>query len=234
MIFIMTDKNFLEKPKKLYKLREVHIINGSDDDDLGKYTGSDNNFYNELMPNKSTMKPTKGIDIEEKEKKFIKGLGTICALAVAGQLNDPNSNVFIILKKKVYAKFADRILKRFNKIVGVDKGSLFLLYNDFDTMCDWYRNYLDKEIGKNEDKYDKVKYSDKKRKSDKLEDLNEALDRLEDAYDALDRVEARKIFIKEADISKGTIKKMRKFLDENKDTFGNLTFDNAIERYRDD
>ena len=93
-------------------------------------------------------------------------------------------------------------------------------YSDFDIMCEWYRKHVQKELDHYNDKYDKVKYDSHKSlstKSEKLSDLNDRLDKLQDAYDAPDKLKARKAYLHEAKPSKGTIKKMKKWLDDRKD-----------------
>ena len=225
MIFVISTKDFLEKPKKLYKAREIHIINGSEDEELSKF-GESTIIY-DLIPKKSIFKKEDRLSKEETSKqikKFVKspGVARVCATALVHQLNELNSNVFIILKNSVYKALAERIINRFNKIVELEDGDLFIKYTDFDTMCEWYRKHLDRQIEKYDEKYDKLK-SDRTKpmrdKSDKLDDLNERLDALEDAYDEPDKIEARKLFVREAKPSKGTIKKMKKFLKDNSEIF---------------
>jgi len=225
MIFIISTKDFLDKPKKLYKARELHIINGSDSEELSKF--GDSTIVYDLQPQKSLIRKEEKLSKEEissKTKKFIKspGVSRVCATAIVHQLNDPESNVFIILKNSVYKVLADKFVNRFNKIVELDEGDLFIKYSDFSIMCDWYRKHIDRQIEKYDEKYDKIKYDRTKSmrdKSDKLDDLNDRLDALEDAYDEPDKVEARKLFVKEAKPSKATVKKMKKFLKDNSEIF---------------
>lgn len=225
MVIIISAKDFLEKPKKLYKARETHIINGSDNDDILTFSEGENKIA-DLIPSKSVLKGerlTKD-EIAKKTKNYLKGEGVTrqIAVAVANQLREPDSNTFIILDKKVYNALGEKLEKRFNKVIGIDEGDLIVRYTDFTTICKVYRKIVGKKLDKANDKYDKLVDNDEKSMRDKhgkLAELNDMLDKLEDEYDAPDKLEARKIFLKEAEPSKDTVKKMKKFLKDNEDIF---------------
>lgn len=233
MIVLISTKDFLEKPKKFYKMRATHIINGSDSSDLGSFgevdAESGGGLNTAFIPHKSVINGGTGLSKDERERKtkrFLKNadLTRRVAAAVAYQVREPDSNVFIVINKKVYKVLGDKLIKRFNKLVKTEEGELFFDYNDFESIRKIYRKMVGKKLDKYNEKYDKLMDSDK---SDKIADLNDMLDKLEDAYDAPDNLEARKVFLKEALPSKDTMKKMKKFLKENEDIFNSDQYELA-------
>lgn len=223
MVIIISAKDFLEKPKKLFKARETHIINGSDKDEVLTF-GEGSNKIADLIPAKSALRGDLTKDeIDKKVKNYLKseGVTRVVATAVANQLRDPDSNTFIVIDKKVYNALGEKLEKRFNKLLDTEEGDLFVRYTDYQTICKVYRKIIGKKLDKANDKYDKLMDDDERsmKSKHKLSELNDALDRLEDEYDAPDKVEARKVFIKEAVPSKDTVKRMKKFLKDNEDMF---------------
>jgi hypothetical protein len=164
-------------------------------------------------------------DWNRKVKRFLKNedITRQVATAVALQITEPDSNIYIIINPKVYKVLGDKLIKRFGKLLDLEEPSdLFVKYTDFNTIASVYRKSLKKEIDKHEDKFDKLKYDDEvamRDKSYKLSNLNAKLDDLEDEYNSPDKVEARKYFLKEAKPSKDTRKKMEKFLDTYKKNY---------------
>ena len=99
MIIIISSKEFLEKPKKFYKLRETHLINGSSSSEIKVY-GEGEVSKKDFIPTKSIFKDELSeYEREEKAKRFIKNSGITreFATAIAMQLQDIDSNIFIII-----------------------------------------------------------------------------------------------------------------------------------------
>lgn len=216
MIIIISAREFLEKPKKFYKLRETHLINGSSSSEIKVY-GEGEISKKDFIPVKSIFKDELSeAERDEKAKRFIKNSGITreFATAIAMQLQDVDSNIFIIIDKKVYKKFAEKLCKRFNKLVDLEEGQVIVTYDDFDIFTKWYKKHVQKKINKYEDEFEKKKYTSTAKELNKL---NGMLDGLEDAYDMPDKSEARKAFIKDAEPSKDAVKAMRKFLKKNED-----------------
>ena len=225
MVILISAKDFLEKPKKLFKARETHIINGSDNDKILTF-GEGENKIHDLIPGKSALSSGQLSKeaLNKKVKNFVKGEGVTrqVAVAVATQLREPDSNTFIILNKKAYKELGEKLIKRFNKIVGIDDGDLFVMWTDYQTICRIYKKIVGKQLDKYNDRYDKIMDDDTKPmrdKTGKITELNDKLDYLEDEYDSPDKLEARKVFLREAKPSKETIKKMKKFMKDHEDIF---------------
>ena len=218
MIILINVKDFVKKPKKFYKLRETHVINGSENAEVTKIKEAESSETSAFQPSKTLLKGdlvgyTKE-DRKKKEKKFLKD-ATITkelAKAVATQLDDIDSNVYILLDKKVFNAFADKFIERFAKLVDLDDPEeLFIKYNDYDTACKLYKRYLKKKLAKTDYEYDRISRNgtDSERELDKLDNQ---LDDLEFEYRSPDREEAMKYVLKNAKPSKDVKKKMDKFL----------------------
>ena len=218
MIILINVKDFVKKPKKFYKLRETHVINGSENAEVTKIKEAENSETSAFQPSKTLLKGdlvgyTKE-DRKKKEKKFLKD-ATITkelAKAVATQLDDIDSNVYILLDKKVFNTFADKFIERFAKLVDLDDPEeLFIKYNDYDTACKLYKRYLKKKLAKTDYEYDRISRNGTDSESE-LNKLDNQLDDLEFEYRSPDREEAMKYVLKNAKPSKDVKKKMDKFL----------------------
>ena len=216
MIILINVKDFVKKPKKFYKLRETHVINGSENAEVTKIKEAESSETSAFQPSKTLLKSdlvgyTKE-DRKKKEKKFLKD-ATITkelAKAVATQLDDIDSNVYILLDKKVFNAFADKFIERFAKLLDLDDPEdLFIKYNDYDTACKLYKKYLKKKLDKTDDEYGRISRNGSDSELDKLDDR---LDDLEFEYRSPDREEAMKYVLKNAKPSKDVRKKMDKFL----------------------
>lgn len=218
MIILINVKDFVKKPKKFYKLRETHVINGSENAEVTKIKEAESSETSAFQPSKTLLKGdlvgyTKE-DRKKKEKKFLKD-ATITkelAKAVATQLDDIDSNVYILLDKKVFNTFADKFIERFAKLVDLDDPEeLFIKYNDYDTACKLYKKYLKKKLAKTDYEYDRISRNGTDSESE-LDKLDNQLDDLEFEYRSPDREEAMKYVLKNAKPSKDVKKKMDKFL----------------------
>lgn len=218
MIILINVKDFVKKPKKFYKLRETHVINGSENAEVTKIKEAESSETSAFQPSKTLLKSdlvgyTKE-DRKKKEKKFLKD-ATITkelAKAVATQLDDIDSNVYILLDKKVFNTFADKFIERFAKLVDLDDPEeLFIKYNDYDTACKLYKRYLKKKLAKTDYEYDRISRNGTDSESE-LDKLDNQLDDLEFEYRSPDREEAMKYVLKNAKPSKDVRKKMDKFL----------------------
>ena len=218
MIILINVKDFVKKPKKFYKLRETHVINGSENAEVTKIKEAESSETSAFQPSKTLLKGdlvgyTKE-DRKKKEKKFLKD-ATITkelAKAVATQLDDIDSNVYILLDKKVFNAFADKFIERFAKLVDLDDPEeLFIKYNDYDTACKLYKRYLKKKLAKTDYEYDRISRNGTDSESE-LDKLDNQLDDLEFEYRSPDREEAMKYVLKNAKPSKDVKKKMDKFL----------------------
>ena len=75
MIIIINVKDFVKKPKKFYKLRETHVINGSENAEVTKIKEAESSETSAFQPSKTLLKGdlvgyTKE-DRKKKEKKFL-------------------------------------------------------------------------------------------------------------------------------------------------------------------
>lgn len=219
MIILISAKDFLDKPKKLVGARNYHLINASDKDEILTFKGGSNKISG-MIPGKQTLKGDnlKKGELAERVKKYLKceDITLQVGTAVSYQLTDVDSNIYVIMDKKVINALGDKIIKRFNKLIGTEEGELVVGYNDFDTICKWYRKYVTK-------KYEKMSKSYEKSKDDfsykKTNNMADELDRLDEEISCPDKLEARKTFIKKAEPTKAAIKAMKKFMDDNEALF---------------
>lgn len=215
MIIVMNVKDF-KNPKKFYKMRETHLINGSDNEEVTKIKEADANQTAAFQPSKTLLKQElvgfSKSDRKAKEKKFLKSsvITTELAKAIAMQLDDIDSNVYILLDKKVYKSFADKFIERFNKLVDLNEEDgeiLFIKYNDYDKAIALYKSKLKKELGNLDDEASKASAA-------KVNAIDAKMDDLEFELRSPDREDAMKYVLKDAKPSKSVRKKMAKFMEK--------------------
>lgn len=182
MIFIYSKKTFMDKHKKLLKVKPYTIIDSlcDDSDDLGRKFShvapvGDFSPGNKLINGLLALKKGKHVEIsehkiEDMKDNFLTGKSFIAAcLCVAKALlyeSDEvkmDKNIFIVIPTKAYKALGDDITKTFRAL---------------------FKDHVDCKFIFNEDKVDKDRdLLDKKFKREYGEDLAKRIKKLEKKYD---------------------------------------------------
>lgn len=153
MIFIMSEKQFMENKRKLVKMKDYMICDCADGKILNKFNNAI--AMEEFNPPKALIKMREANDrdydyfrSEKLEKKYFKGsgfrtsaMGIMKCIELRGDIN-----VFVILTKKGYKYFKDDIVENMKKLFDTDKEFIYTFSDLRDNQRLLTKDYSDSYI----------------------------------------------------------------------------------------